>query len=64
MMFRMNKVSFLVLKDLTGYATIEDVYERYSELTELKFFHNQYINKEFLQDKVRDESYDFRLNSE
>ena len=47
MMLRTNRVSFLVLKGLMGYATIEDVYERYSELTELEFSHNQYINKEF-----------------
>lgn len=44
MMLRTNRISFWVLKGLMGYATIEDVYERYSELTELEFSHNQYIN--------------------
>lgn len=48
LMLKQEKVSFLVLTGLIGLSSIEETYNRYSEVVEVDFVYNQYIDKLFV----------------
>ena len=48
LMLKQEKVSFLVLTGLMGLSSIEETYNRYSEIIEVDFAYNQYIDKVFV----------------
>ncbi|MBQ7838946.1 MAG: tyrosine-type recombinase/integrase [Lachnospiraceae bacterium] len=52
MMLKSKHVSILVLTGLLGYASIEETYERYSNLATCDFSHNEFINQIFTEEGI------------